>query len=104
MKNRISFILSSFLLLTSCNNHGTDYGHILNKIHKELESGNLKRTIFLADSVKRVFPDNSAIREKADSLALIAERIALDFSVNEEQIIKQIVDRQGSFSKEEKKC
>jgi hypothetical protein len=39
---------------------------------------------------------------KADSLSQIAERIGLDFSVNEEQVITQIKKRLGSFSQEDK--
>ena len=47
----------------------------------------------------RTCHDDPAVLFKADSLAQIAERIALDFSLSEEEINDQIEKRIGSFSR-----
>ncbi len=69
---------------------------------KEMDAGNLSRVRSMADSVIRTFPDNKALVFKADSLAQVAERIEIDFSVNEEQVNKQIEKRIGSFTEADK--
>ena len=56
----------------------------------------------MADSVRRSCPDNQLFLYKADSLSQIAERIALDFSLTEEEVNDQIEKRTGSFSEDDK--
>jgi len=75
---------------------------MINDIQKEIEAGNLKTAIYLAGSVKRSCGENSEVSAKADSLAQIAVRIGMDFSVGEEQAMAEIENKIGSFSEEEK--
>jgi hypothetical protein len=71
-------------------------------IQGNLESGNLRTAIHLADSLKAFCADNKKLIRNADSLAQIAGRVGLDFSVTEKQVIEQIEKRIGPFSKEDK--
>jgi hypothetical protein len=80
------FILLSCRSTLDCNQKLLD-------IQGEIESGNLRAAIQLADSLKKCCPDNRQILHKADSLAQIAERIGLDFTITEEQVITQIEKR-----------
>ena len=91
---------SLLLILLGCK-AGTDCDQIIVKIEGEIGSGNLTAAIHLADSLKKSCTENKQLFQKADSLAQIAERIGIDFSVSEEQVITQIENRSGSFSKEE---
>ena len=79
-----------------------DYNQMIKNIQGDLESGNLRSVIRIADSVKKYCADNKLVFQKIDSLAQIAERISLDFSITEEQVITQIEKRTGSFSHEDK--
>jgi hypothetical protein len=75
---------------------------ILEGIQDNIEFGNFNSAILLTDSLKKCCAHNKEAISFADSLLENAERIVLDFSVTEEQVIKQIEKATGSFSKEEK--
>ena len=75
-----------------------DFNQLLNNVTRDIESGNIKSAIHLADSLKSISAENNPVFRKADSLAQIAERIALDFSVPEDKIIDQIEKMAGSIS------
>lgn len=79
-----------------------DCKELLTRIEKDVSTGNLKDAILLADSLKKLCPGESRLVKKADSLAQIAERIALDFPLTEEQIIARLKKSSGAFSPEEK--
>ena len=68
----------------------------------ELDAGNLSRVSIIADSVKISCQDNEVISYKADSIKQIADRIAIDFSLDEEEVREQIEKRTGTFSEEDK--
>lgn len=87
-------------MLFSCR-PSTDYDRMLLEVQGDLELGNLSAAIHFVDSLKKCVADKQVLR-KADSLSQIAERIGLDFSVTEEQLISQIKKRSGSFSNEDK--
>jgi len=95
------FFLTLILCLVSCNSK-TDCNKLLSETQKSLDSGNISKTRILADSIRINCPDNLLLLFKADSLAQIAERIGLDFSVNDEEILKHIEERIGKFSLAEK--
>lgn len=80
----------------------TDCHRILQKIENELNSGNLNQVHLLADSIRKECPSERELISCADSFSLIAERIPLDFSVTEEEVDKQLKERIGRFSPEEK--
>jgi hypothetical protein len=79
-----------------------DCNNLLVQIEKDVLAGNLKHAILLSDSLKRECPDKALLVNKADSLAQIAERIALDFSLTEEQFTSRLNKSAGSFSPEER--
>ena len=75
---------------------------ILIQIKKDILAGNLKDARLLADSIKKICPWENRIVHQADSLEQIAERISLDFSLTEEQVISKLNKTIGSFSPEDK--
>ena len=79
-----------------------DCSQVLNNMLKEMDAGNLSRVRIIADSVKRSCKDNEVISYKADSLKQIADRIAIDFSLDEEEVRDQIEKRTGAFAEEDK--
>ncbi len=86
MKRVLLLSLLSFLLvLLACRNNITLYNETLLRIKKLTDSGNLKEAIFIADSLKNETRDEM-IKWKADSMAEIAKRIALEFTVTEDKI------------------
>lgn len=62
-----------------------DSGQILEDLQENFDFGNNSAVIQLADSLKKIKNINQETLHIADSLAEIAERINLDFSVNESQ-------------------
>jgi hypothetical protein len=101
MKILLLLLASLMLSIYGCT-QTPDCNELLVQIEKEVSAGNLKNAILLADSLKKQCPGESLLVQKADSLAQIAERIALDFSLTEEQIISRLNKSSGSFSSEEK--
>jgi Transglutaminase-like superfamily len=79
-----------------------DCNKILIQIKKDVLAGNLKDARLLADSIKKICLGENRIVHQADSLEQIAERIALDFSLSEEQVISKLNKNIGNFSQEEK--
>ena len=100
-KTKLLITICMFLMILSCKKV-TDCSQIITKIQKEFEEGNLSIVIHLADSVRKGCPDNFTLTDRADSLADIAKRIMIDFSLTEEQVRDQIEKRGGSFSDSEK--
>jgi hypothetical protein len=101
MKNILLLFLSLLIILFSCR-RSPDRSQILEDIEENTEFGNLIIATRLADSLKKYCSDNHEVFQTADSLEQIAERIGLDFSVPEQQLITQIEDRNGQFAPEEK--
>jgi len=96
-------LLFSSLIFALCRCGSTSDGNeLIKNLNNKLESGNLKEVIDFADSLKKNGTKNAGLLHKADSMAQIAERIGIDFSVNEEEEIKQIEKRIGVFSPEKK--
>jgi hypothetical protein len=101
MNNIKLLLLQYFLfLLVSCN-PPTGRNQIIENIIGEIKSGNLRMAIQMSDSLKKYCTDDKQLVDKADSLAQVAGRIGIDFSVTEEQFIGQIEKRAGSFSKQD---
>lgn len=102
MKNKIILLLSFFIIIISGCAPGKDCNQVLNTMLKETEAGNLSRVRIIADSVMKSCKDNEVFKYKADSIKQIAERIAIDFSLDEEEVREQIEKRTGVFSEEDK--
>jgi transglutaminase-like putative cysteine protease len=96
-------LLSVFLFLSMYGCTQTpDCNKLLGQIEKDITAGNLKHAKLFADSVKKLCPGENQLFHKADSLSQIAERIAIDFSLSEEQIIQKLNKNTGIFSPEDK--
>jgi hypothetical protein len=102
MKKIHLLLLSIFILsLISCK-PATDNNVLLNTLMHEIESGRLNSAIDIAGLLKKTSKQNSYVYRKADSLSQIAERINLDFSIPEDQVISQIEKRSGPFTLKDK--
>jgi hypothetical protein len=101
MKNISLLFLSLIIILVSCR-RSSDRNQILQDIEENTQYGNLIIATRLADSLKKYCSDNHEVFQTADSLEQIAERIGLDFSVPEQQLITQIEEGNGQFAPEEK--
>jgi hypothetical protein len=100
------YILLLFILLVSVScgsSRKTDCNTLLSIIEIDVSKGNLNEAIIFADSLKKQCPDERKLAYKADSLADIAQRIKLDFSLTEEQVISKLNNNLKSFLPEEKK-
>jgi hypothetical protein len=102
MKYLCPLFLSAILISLSGCRDTPDYNLMLEKIQKEISDGNLISAIYHSDSLKKLSVKNDRVLRKADSLSQIAERIRIDFPLNEDQINGQIEKRTGPFSPEEK--
>lgn len=94
LHQRIFLILA---LLYGCSSQ-PDCNKIFVQIEKDFASGNLKKVKLLADSLKKTCPSENLLVIKADSLEQIAERIALDFSLSEEQVNSRLKTSAVNFS------
>jgi hypothetical protein len=84
-------------MLQGCDTR-SDHEKIIEEIRYNFYSGNITRSIYLADSLKKSCHDNPEGVKIADSLSQIADRIMLDFSVNEEQVKSEIEMKTGHYS------
>jgi hypothetical protein len=101
---KIYGFLLTLLIITiipGCN-QTTDCKKLLIMIESEISAGNLKKAMLFADSLKKQCKGDTLLQYKADSLAQIAERINLDFSLNEEQLISRLIKNSDSYSPENK--
>ncbi|MBA4323401.1 MAG: hypothetical protein C0408_11350, partial [Odoribacter sp.] len=101
MKMHNLFLVSLILSIYGCT-QTTDCNGLLLQIEKNLPAGNLKEAVILADSLKKICPDETRLVHKADSLAQIAERIGIDFSLTEEQVTSRLGKGLPGFSPEDK--
>jgi hypothetical protein len=101
MKTHLLILSSLVISLYGCNPKPDCNGFLL-QIEKDISAGNLKSAVIYADSLKKLCPGEIQLVQKADSLSQIAERIALDFSLSEEQVISRLKKSTGDFSTEEK--
>lgn len=99
MNMKLFFVLP-FVFLISCSSE-PKCDEIFKYLNQNFESGNYKSLFQLADSLQKICPDNRKLISESDSLVQIAERIKLDFSLNEEQLKSQLTSRLSSFSHEE---
>lgn len=100
---KIQLLIISILLLTLvCCNPTPDYNQIILEIQQEIKSGNLNNAIHMSDSLKKLSHKDRQVFLKADSLKQIAERIAIDFCITEDDVILQIKEKTGQFSHQEK--
>ncbi len=94
-------LLTVLLILQGCKQEPENY-KVLEIINNNILSGDLVRAINSADSLKKLFNTGSPQFYRADSLAQVAERIKIDFSIDEETVSSQIENRTGPFTNEQK--
>jgi hypothetical protein len=89
MKNTRLLFLALLIILFG---YGTtsDFSQVLEDIQENLDFGNVSTVIQIVDSLKKISSENKEIIHIADSLEQIAERITLDFSVNENKVKAQL--------------
>lgn len=78
---------------------GTD---VIVQIQKEISAGNLTNAKNLTGTLKKKNPHNLLLLNKADSLAQIAERIGIEFSLTEQQVITRLEKIVPGFTPDDK--
>ena len=102
MKNSgFFYFIPLFIIAVGCS-RSQDVTNLLAQIQKEMSGGNLSHAKTLADSFKKTYPKNLLLINKADSLAQIAERIGIDFSLTEPQVISRLEKIVPGFSPDDK--
>jgi hypothetical protein len=102
MKKRKILLLPFFLVMISGCNHQKNCDSAIPEMLKELKAGNLSRVRIMADLVKKSCCNDLSVLNIADSIVQIAERIAIDFSLTDEQVSEQLGKRIRSYSVEDK--
>ncbi|TAL73729.1 MAG: transglutaminase domain-containing protein [Bacteroidetes bacterium] len=98
---KLLLLPAALIVLTYCKPK-TDCSQILEDIEVNLEYGNISVVAGLADSLKKYCAENPEAIQISDSLVHIAERIGLDFSVTEDQVMVQLEKKVGSFTADDK--
>jgi hypothetical protein len=88
------FATAAILLFQGCKTDTDQFRRILEEIRRSVYEGSITRAVTLSDSVIRS-AGNSEAGRVADSLKEIAQRIPLDFTLTEEQVIQQLGKRLG---------
>ena len=90
MKISLSHILPTLQLLLICCNPKTDCNKLLSEFESDINAGNFLKAVQLADSAKKCCAGEVYLLQKIDSLAQIADRINLDFSLSKDQILRRL--------------
>jgi hypothetical protein len=98
MKRDLLFICTLFLLSFYGCSQKPDCSGIVSLMENDLQAGNLIKVRLAFDSLKKYCPGEAKLLHKADSLALISERVGLDFSLTEDQVIERLNKSKVIFS------
>jgi hypothetical protein len=101
MKNLRLLFPVLLILIYGCGTT-SDFNQVLEDMQENLEFGNVNEVIQVADSLKKFNAGNREVIHIADSLEQIAERVSLDFSVPENEEIRQIEKLNGPTTNEER--
>jgi len=88
------------LILSGCRTAGSN--QILEVLQENLAVGNISMVIQISDSLKNNKDESKETLNIADSLARIAERIALDFSVSEDELNSRLEKLNGTVSEKDR--
>jgi len=102
MNRNISFLLILTSLSWSSCNSPKDPVKARQAVETEFKDGNFLKSRQIADSLKQLFPEDSLLLNRLDSLAQISHRIELDFSLAETEITERLQRVMGEFSPGEK--
>jgi hypothetical protein len=100
MKKIRILIYGLFIILSGCTTT-SDFNQVLEDIQENLDFGNLSMVTLIVDSLKKISGENKEILHIADSLEEIANRISIDFSMAEKQVIAQIENLNSPVSARE---
>ena len=101
MKKIKLLIPALFIILLGCRT-SSDFSQVLEYLQENFDLGNLSTVIQISDSLNKIKGENKKAVHTADSMKQIAERINIDFSLTEDQVIKQIEKLNGPVSSVEK--
>ena len=99
MRVTLSLCLIIILSLSGCQSGGKTYTNIVSRIEKSFNGGDFENVFLLGDSLLNNCNDVALIR-KTDSLVQIAERISLDFSLTEQEIISSLNENNVLFNQD----
>ena len=101
MRNLILTLFFLTALVTACATFpGSDA--LLRRVEKEMALGNFSKVNFLADSLKRVFPGDTVLSARLDSIQDQARRVSIDFLLSEADIMQRLQEAIKTFTPEEK--
>ena len=102
MKNLLLIVfITALMACQSCmEKPGPDKVYSL--IEKEFNCGNMSILPVLSDSLRSSWPDQKELIARTDSILQIAERICIDFSLDEQKVLKYLAQTIGGFSLEQK--
>lgn len=100
MRYLVLIFLMQMALITACTK-SPRRELLLSKVEDEMEQGNFIYARHLADSLTRVFPDDTVLAARLDSLKDQTRRISFDFSLSEAEVHDRLHKMQLDYSPEE---
>lgn len=94
MKLTIFLLLFYLIIISGCKT-ADDCSQTILRMYSAFDAGNFSLVRNLAGSAAGSCKDNPEYLYKADSLAMIAERISIDFSLNEEEVNDRLAKMPG---------
>lgn len=94
MKKIFFTLLVLILLISSCKDQQRDFSGVISRISVLMRSGELKKAVTLADSLKRITANEKTVHF-ADSVIDLAHRIPLDFSLTENEVMDKLRQNLG---------
>jgi hypothetical protein len=101
MKNIKLLVPALFFMLLGCRT-SSDFSQVLEDLQENFDFGNLSTVIQISDSLNKIKGENKKVVHTADSMKQIAQRLNIDFSLTEDQVVKQIEKLNGPVSSFEK--
>lgn len=89
---------TGLLLLVSCSRQEGS-AQLFAHIEEQFNEGNMDKVYTLVDSLKEAYPEEKSLIKRADSVALIAERISLEFPFGESEIMEGLKKAAGDYSR-----
>jgi hypothetical protein len=93
MKSLNSILLYILIIVLASCKPKTDCNKLIYGIQACIDSGSFSKAEMLADSLRKNCAENEFALRKADSLLQIADRIRIDFSLDESQIMSKLESR-----------
>lgn len=98
--NRFVIATACAIFLSACR-QAPDAEALLSRIEDDFAGGRFSEMQLIADSLKKLYPDQKLPSLKADSLLEIARRTEIDFSVPENVFISRLKETTGDFTSDE---